>query len=154
MTFLRENLPDPVGYFESCGLQFRERKGTWRTTRCAFHEGSDSMRVNTRSGAWVCMSCAARGGDVLSYHRAATGLDFVSACKELGAWVDDGSPAPAHQRPAPFPARQALELLAAESNLVATAAANIAHGVTLSQIDLQRLLQAAGNIGQIARAAL
>ncbi len=41
-------------------------------------------------------------------------------------------------------------VLAAESNLVAVAAANVAHGVVLSQIDLTRLLTAAGRIGRIA----
>lgn len=149
MTLDRTRLPDPIGYYESQGLSFRERKGKWRTTACNFHGSTDSLRINTDSGAFVCMSaCGARGGDVLAYHMAHAGLDFIAAAKELGAWVDDGKPSPS--RPTPLPARDALAVLAVESNLVAVAAGNVAYGVTLSQLDLSRVLQAAGRIQKIA----
>lgn len=45
-----------------------------------------------------------------------------------------------------LPAGQALQILADESNLVAVAAANLAHGVAISDLDRARLLQAAGRI--------
>lgn len=148
MSFDRTRLPDPIGYYESQGLSFRERKGKWRTTACEFHGGADSMRINTDTGAFVCMAgCGARGGDVLAFHMAQAGMDFINAAKELGAWVEDGKPAPA--RPTPLPARDALAVLAVEANLVAVAAANVAHGVALSQLDLSRVLQAAGRIQKI-----
>lgn len=149
MGFDKSRLPDPVSYYESQGLQFKERRGKWRTTACAFHGSSDSLRVNTDSGAFVCMAgCGARGGDVLTFHMAVTGLSFIEAAKELGAWVDDGKPAPI--RPTPLPARDAIAVLAAESNLVAVAAANLAHGAALSQIDLERLMQAAERVRKIS----
>ncbi|WP_293225026.1 hypothetical protein [Ottowia sp.] len=148
MSFDRTRLPDPVDYYASAGLKFKERKGNWRTTACNFHGGSDSMRIHTCTGAFVCMAdCGARGGDVLAYHMAAHGDDFMTAAKALGAWVDDGKPTPA--RPAPIPARDALHLLARESALVAIAAANVANGVTLAANDLKRLLQAAGRINAV-----
>ena len=141
--------PDPHGYFEAEGLKLSRGK-KWVTTGCAFHGGSDSMRINLHSGAFVCMAgCGARGGDVLAYHMAARGQGFIDSAKELGAWIDDGKDS-ARTRPTPLPARDALMVLAAESNLVAVAAANVAHGVVLSQIDLTRLLTAAGRIGRIA----
>ncbi len=146
--FDRTRLPDPVDYYTAQGLVFRERKGKWRTTECRFHGGRDSMRINTSTGAFVCMAgCGARGGDVLAYHMAEHGQDFTTAAKELGAWIDDGKPAPS--RPTPLPARDALALLASETNLVAIAAANLAHGVVLTQIDLHRLLAAASRIANI-----
>lgn len=150
MSFDKTRLPDPQGYYtERAGLTFRERRGKWRTTACNFHGSSDSLRVNLDSGAFVCMAgCGARGGDVLAYHMAHAGLDFITAAKELGAWVEDGNQAPA--RPTPLPARDALAVLAVESNVVAVAAANVAHGVTLTQVDLQRLMLAAGRIARIA----
>ena len=44
----------------------------------------------------------------------------------------------------------ALAVLAVESNIVAVAAANVAHGVTLAQADLQRLMMAVyGLLGSI-----
>lgn len=147
MTFDRRNLPDPISYYESEGLKLTGR-GKWRTTECKFHGGSDSMRINTDSGAFVCMAgCGARGGDVLAFHMATHGLDFIEAAKALGAWTDDGRAAPT--RPTPLPARDALAVLAVEANLVAVAAANVAHGVVLSQVDLSRVLQAAGRIQKI-----
>lgn len=148
MSFTRENLPDAISYFESQGLAF-QRGGKWRTTRCDFHGGSDSMRVNTSTGTWVCMSCNAKGGDVLAYHMAANCMDFVAAARALGAWQDDGG-APRHHRPKPLPAGQAISVLAFEANLTAIAAGNLARGVALSDKDRSRLLVASGRIQHIA----
>ncbi|AEB82851.1 CHC2 zinc finger domain-containing protein [Alicycliphilus denitrificans] len=149
MSFDKTRLPEPVSYYESQGLAFKERKGKWRTTACNFHGSTDSLRINTDSGSFVCMTgCGARGGDVLAYHQAAHGLGFIDAAKELGAWVDDGKDV-GRTRPTPLPARDALVVLAAEANLVAVAAANVAHGVVLTQIDLSRLLTASGRISRI-----
>ena len=150
MTFIRENLPDPVNYFEAEGLTLQGR-GKWRTTECKSHGGSDSMRINLASGGWVCMSCGVHGGDVLSYHMQVYGIEFIDAAKALGCWVDDGQ---SHrlQRPKPLPAGQAIQVLAFEATLTAIAAGNIAHGVTLSDNDRSRLLVAAGRIQAISGA--
>lgn len=150
MTFDRNLLPDTVTYFESQGLKLTGR-GKWKTTACNFHDGSDSMRVNTVSGGWCCMACDAKGGDVLAYHIAVHGLDFVDACKQIGAWVDDGKTHHS-QKPAPLPPRAALEVLAFEATLIAVAGGNLARGITLKDIDRTRLLKAAGRINRIAEA--
>lgn len=147
MTFIRENLPDTVAYFESEGLKL-EGRGKWRTTECRFHGGSDSMRVNTASGGWCCMSCNAKGGDVLAHFMAEHGADFITAARLLGAWQEDGKPS-RHRRPTPLPASQAIQVLAFESNLTAVAAGNIAHGVMLTDTDRARLYVAAQRIQAI-----
>lgn len=149
----RDRLPDPASYFESQGLKLTgPRSAKWKTTECTFHGGSDSMRVNVHSGGWVCMAlCGAKGGDVLAYHMAAHGLGFVEACKDLGAWIDDGQPN-APQKPAPLPPRAALSVLAFESTLAAVAAGNVAHGIDLTDADRARLMKAAGRINMIAEA--
>lgn len=147
MTFDRNHLPDPVSYFESEGLKLTG-PGKWKTTACAFHGGSDSMRINLASGGWCCMSCGEKGGDVLAYHIAAHGLEFVDAAKALGAWVDDGRPVQ-HQKPAPLPPRAALQVIGFEANFTAIAAANLARGVALSDVDLSRLLTAANRITRL-----
>ena len=73
----------------------------------------------------------------------------------LNMWYVADNDAVMHRtRKRPVPsgrvARQdALAVLAVESNLVAVAAANVAHGVALSQLDLSRVLQAAGRIQKI-----
>lgn len=149
MGFERDHLPDPQSYYEAQGLKLGRGK-KWVTTACTFHQGSDSMRINLHSGAWVCMACNAKGGDVLAYHMAAFGLEFINAAKELGAWVDDGRPAPAN--PAPFTPRQAIGVLMPEVNFIAIAAGNIAQGVVLSDNDRTRLMQAAGRVLRITEA--
>ena len=152
MSFNREQLPEPAGYFENQGLQLKGPSGAkWKTTTCNFHGGSDSMRVNTATGAWVCMSCGQKGGDVLAYEIAATGAEFINAAKALGAWVDDGR-APAQHKPSPLSPRQALAVLGFEANLAAIAACNIGNGTLLDAADLARLLVASRRISQIAEA--
>ena len=153
MSFDRNLLPDPVGYYEAHGLKLTgPSQAKWKTTECRFHGGSDSMRVNTQSGAFCCMAgCGARGGDVLAYEMAISGLEFIEAAKALGCWVDNGKPQPVH-RPTPLPPRAALQVLAFESNLVAVAAGNVAHGRPLTSHDRERVMVAAGRISRLAEA--
>jgi hypothetical protein len=146
MSFDRNLLPDPVSYFEGQRLTLTGR-GKWRTTACQFHEGSDSMRINTVSGGWCCMSCGAKGGDVLAYHQQLHGLDFVDAAKQLGAWVDDGRAAPS--KPTPLAPRAALQVMAFEATLIAVAAGNVGQGVALSDTDRARVMAAAGRINRL-----
>ena len=89
MSFIRDRLPDALDYFAREGLELSAR-GKWRTARCVFHDGSDSMRINTQTGGFCCMVCEAKGGDVLAFHMQRHGLGFVDACKALGAW--EGQP--------------------------------------------------------------
>lgn len=149
MSFAKDRLPDPVSYYEAQGLKFRERKGKWRTTECRFHGGSDSLRVNTETGSFVCMAgCGARGGDIVAFQMALHGEDFVTAAKALGAWIEDGKPEP-NRRPAPFPPRDAIQLLRDESLLIAIAGANVAHGIQLTDDDRHRVLIAANRIQHV-----
>ena len=150
MTFDRDLLPDPTTYFEAHNLKLSgPRSAKWKTTECRFHGGSDSMRINTSTGAWVCMNCDEKGGDVLAYEIASSGMEFEDACKALGAWVDDGKPQ-TQLKPTPLSPRAALSVLAFEALLTAVAAGNIAKGVNLTDADRARLLRAAGRINKIA----
>jgi len=154
MGFDRTQLPDAPTYFENQGLQLKGPSGAkWKTTTCNFHGGSDSMRVNTATGAWVCMSCGEKGGDVLAYEISATGAGFVDACKALSAWVDDGKASEQRQhKPSPLSPRQALSVLGFEANLAAVAACNVGNGTLLDAADLARLLVASRRISQIVEA--
>lgn len=148
MSVDRSRLPDAVTFFESEGLTLAGR-GRWRTTSCTFHGGSDSLRVNVTAGGWICMACNARGGDLLAYVQAAYGLDFVEAARRLDCWIDDDKPTP-RRRPTPITPRDALQVLSGEASLVAVAASNVAYGSVLTQLELDRLLTAAGRITRIA----
>ena len=150
MGFERDRLPDPVSYFENQGLALKG-PGRWKTTECRFHGGS-SMRVNTASGAFVCMSgCGAKGGDVLAYEMLATGAEFIQAAKTLGAWVDDGRPPhPTRNKPATLSPRAALEVLAFETMVVAIVGADMDKGKPPAPTDLKRLHVAVGRIQALA----
>lgn len=147
--FIKDRLPEPESYFSGQGLNITGC-GLWRdASPCNFH-GGGKLRVNMKSGGWVCMSCGVKGGDVLNYHMQAHGLDFIEAAKALDAWRDNGKPNPTY-KPLPFSARNALEVLRFESLLVAMAACSLAKGVPLSDKDRERLVQAAGRVEFIAR---
>lgn len=152
MPFDRSLLPDPVSYFENQGLTLKgPRSAKWKTTTCNFHGGSDSMRVNIATGAWVCMSCCEKGGDVLAYEIKDGGREFVDAAKALGCWVEDGRP-PVASKPTPLSPRLALSVMAFESTLAAVAAGNVANGVTLTDADRARLMVAANRINRLVEA--
>jgi hypothetical protein len=150
MTFEREKLPDPVSYYEAQGLTLQgPRNAAWKTTECRFHRGSDSMRIKVGSGAFVCMACGARGGDVLAYQMAAYGQSFIEAAKQLGAW-SGGKPSKEHIRPNPFSARDALNVLVFEGTLVAIADCRSAKGIKPNPEDLERIMVAVGRLNHVA----
>lgn len=88
-TFVRDNLPDPTEYFESFGPV--TGKGLQRGGPCIIHGGRKTNSFHAESGAWLCRSCNARGGDVLSHYMQAHGVGFVEAAKRLGAWQENRS---------------------------------------------------------------
>lgn len=149
--FIRENLPDALDYYASEGLKPTGR-GNWRTAACNFHGGSDSLRLHVR-GAFMCMACGARGGDILAYHQAAHGLGFVDAAKALGAYQEDGKPHQGGIRPAPIPARELLRLVAHEVVVASLVATDLANGRKVTELDRARLLTAAGRIARVSELA-
>jgi hypothetical protein len=106
------------------------------------------MRIHVGTGAFRCMNCGARGGDILAYHMAESGLEFVEAAKVLGVWVEDGKPYKS-QKPTALPPRAALEVLGFEATLVAVAAGNLAKGLMLSDADRSRLLTCVVRINRV-----
>ena len=85
--FERTALPDPASYYTERAALRLVGCGHWRSTVCPFHDDTrPSLRVNTETGAYRCMVCGAKGGDVLAFHRARHGLSFVQAARDLGAW--------------------------------------------------------------------
>lgn len=150
MGFDRDRLPDPVTYYESQGYKLvGPRSAPWRTTECRFHGGSDSMRVNVSTGAFRCMNCGARGGDILHFHIATSGQDFRTAAMALGAWKENGKSFKP-ERPSTLSPRSALQLVAFEVTLAAVISGNLARGIVLSDTDRKRLRVCAGRINHVA----
>jgi len=85
--FSRRLLPSSIIYYEQQGIKLKGG-GSWRDAICPFHtDTKPSLRINVERGAYRCMVCGAHGGDVLAFHMHKYGINFVSACKQLGAWV-------------------------------------------------------------------
>ena len=143
--FVRERLPVPISYFESEGLTLIG-PGKWKTTACEFHDGSDSMRVNTESGGWMCMACFEKGRDVLAYARRKHGLDFVEAARMLGAYLDDDRPHRGPMQATALSARDAMAITAIELYVITLVIADIRKGVIPSDADWERFLDGAGRI--------
>lgn len=153
MSFDRNLLPDPTAYFTERGLKLTgPRQAKWKTTSCQFHNGSDSMRINTSTGGWVCMACDAKGGDVLAYEMQADGVDFVTAAKTLGAWVDDGHERRPDTKPFVLSARQAMEVIAFEALFLLCCAATLRNGNPLTPGDMDRLATCTGRIRVLSEA--
>jgi DNA primase len=86
--FSRKSLPTPISYYESQNIKLTG-SGAWRDAICPFHpDTKPSLRINAEKGAYRCMVCGAHGGDVLAFHQHKYGLNFVEACKQLGAWME------------------------------------------------------------------
>jgi len=148
--FVRDRLPDPVGYFEAYGVPL-VGPGKWKTGPCQFHGGGDSLRVNTASGGWICMACGAKGGDVLAYHMQLHDLDFVAAARELGAYVDDGRNYTGQAKPTTLAARDAMAVIARELLILFVVIADARAGRVPSDADWARFLTGAGRIEALAR---
>lgn len=149
MGFDRNHLPEPTSYFESQDLRLiGPRSSAWKTTECRFHGGSDSMRIKVSTGAFVCMACGARGGDVVAYEMALHGIGFVEAAKRLDAWVGGYDPQ-RHIRPNPLSARDALSVLTDEATLIAIEGMRMSSGVVPSAADLERIRRAAARVRHI-----
>ena len=147
--FIKDRLPDPQSYFESEDVHL-VGPGQWKTGPCHFHGGSDSMRVNVKSGAWRCMACTLHGGDVLAHYMQRHGLDFVAAARQLGAYVEDGKPHRGQTKPATIPARDAMELAATGLRVAVLVISDIRAGVIPSEQDWQSFIERAGQIEQLA----
>jgi DNA primase len=85
--FSRKDLPTSISYYEKQGIKLKGG-GAWRDAICPFHaDTKPSLRVNIEKGAYRCMVCGARGGDVLAFHMHLHSMPFIAACQALGAWI-------------------------------------------------------------------
>lgn len=151
-NFVREMMPDPQVYLEGRGLRLQGR-GEWRTTSCPVHGGSDSLRVNVRSGGFICMAgCGLKGGDLVSFVEQVDGVPFVTAAKQLGAWVP-GPWATHKQTSRGFSAADALRSVALELNVCRVVVADVRNGHVPNDADWGTFLRASGVVEFVATEA-
>jgi DNA primase len=148
--FVRERLPDPVSFFDGEGVTLKGN-GVWRTGPCQFHGSRATLRVNTATGAWVCMSCGEKGGDVLAFYMARHGLGFVQAAQALGAYQDDGKQHQGAGKAAALPARDALQLAAHEMRIALLVIGDMQRGVLPSDADWARFIDCARRVEMLAK---
>jgi hypothetical protein len=89
----RSSLPSPLSYLTRHGALVAKPRGEWVVIRCPAHKGGDeqhpSMSVSLIDGHFRCHACGAKGGDIVSLHRLATGLGFRDAVRDLGGRFHD-----------------------------------------------------------------
>ena len=80
-------LPSSTTYYELQGIKLIGR-GEWRSALCPFHDDkAPSLRINVKSGGFICMACNARGGDIIAFHQKRFSLTFKVACGDLGVRI-------------------------------------------------------------------
>ena len=91
--FNRDLLPNPQVYY---GQQFtlKGNKTKYLVPCCFHHDKTASLSLDMVSGRFNCFGCGASGGDIVDFHQLKTGLSFVEAAKDLGAWVDFSTDTP------------------------------------------------------------
>ena len=151
MPYSRERLPDPITYYEAQGLNIQRRgRGPWRASSCPFCQSRDNFNINLESGGFHCWGCAAKGGDVLAFHMAHASLDFVSAAKALGCWVEDGKPSTRPPRPDQLSPRDAITLMADDANYLAIFSSLLINQRPLTESDHAEALSAVARILKIS----
>jgi phage/plasmid primase-like uncharacterized protein len=146
---LRDRLPDWLTFADRFGVEL-DGRGKWRTTGCVFHGGSDSLRVNTETGGWICMACGVKGGDVLAYVMKAHNVSLARAAWMLGAWSDDDEPPQRSGRCAPrLSEADRREIAALDLVLCVTVLSDARRGLLPSEKTWQAFLAAAGRVGAL-----
>lgn len=148
--FIKDRLPDTYSYFDSEGVHL-VGPGHWKTGPCHFHGGSDSLRVNVKTGGWVCMACGVKGGDVLAYHMQMHGMEFGEAAMALGAYVEDGRRYSGRATATTLSARDAMQVVSHELLVLFVVIADIRAGVIPTDDDWQRFVVGAGRVEMLAR---
>lgn len=149
-ALIRERIPAWESYASDHGLVLVGR-GKWRNLLCDFHnDGKPSMRVNVESGGWVCMSCGAKGGDVLAHHMQRTSLGFIEAAKDLGAWDEDKAQ-PTERKARSLSASDAMHVISHELMVMTVVISDARTGLIPSDADWQRFLAGAGRIEALTR---
>jgi hypothetical protein len=89
----RGSLPRPASYLQARALLAGKVRGEWVSIRCPAHKGGaeahPSLRVSLADGHFRCMTCGAKGGDIIALHRLLTGAGFLQAVRELGGRLHD-----------------------------------------------------------------
>jgi hypothetical protein len=79
------SLPSAIEFYSKELTQFHPRKNQ-ATAICPFHsERRPSFSINLKRGAFFCFSCGIRGGDIIDYYMKRYNVNFITACKALGA---------------------------------------------------------------------
>jgi hypothetical protein len=80
----------PVDVLDKLGIRWTKvNKAGYIVVYCPFHkdgqERNPSLNMHSTNGHYRCHSCRA-AGDLINFYQKVTGIGFVQAAKDLGAW--------------------------------------------------------------------
>ena len=82
----RDRLPDPSAYYAQHVVKLgRPNQGGYAQGVCPFHDdhnASLSVHVTGERAHFRCFACGEKG-DMVTFHRKRTGLDFAAAVRDL-----------------------------------------------------------------------
>lgn len=82
----RDHLPDPAAYYHKHVDKLgKPNSSGWAQGRCPFHDdhnASLSVSLSDPHGGFRCFACGEHG-DIVTFHRKRTGLQFREAVAEL-----------------------------------------------------------------------
>jgi hypothetical protein len=89
--FNRDCLPEPMAVLKLLGINPKKNNPAgYMALCCPFHAGGQeknpSLNLHVQDGHYRCHACGAKGGDILAFYMAVTGMKFSEAAKSLGAW--------------------------------------------------------------------
>ena len=143
----RDRIPMPLEYCEAHGLELIGN-GAWRSAECEMHGGKETLRIGTKTGSWVCMSCGVKGGDMLGLHMARFDMPFLKAARELGCLDESKVTQRPDTKPRSMPASEALNSLRGAAYVLALVASAMARG-PIDDADRQALLKATRQIDTV-----
>lgn len=85
-TVLKAALPASLYYARMLRTMPESKRTGWIDGGlCPFHADRHrgNFRVHLPSGAYCCFACGAKGGDMLAFHQAHTGLSFQDSLRDL-----------------------------------------------------------------------
>lgn len=84
---IKESIPPYDFYLHEQGLhRLGHKSGQWAVAGlCPFHEDSSagSFKINLESGGFICFSCGAKGGDIISFIQKRDNFSFQEALEQL-----------------------------------------------------------------------
>ena len=90
---LKSRINAAIFYSTELGHELPDKQGQWVSRLCPFHSDTrPSLRILLPDGAFRCMACGARGGDIIAFTQKKYQMRFPAALEYLARVYGGSSP--------------------------------------------------------------